>query len=172
MILMHTAVVCLLLKMSPFILWKKTLSTFLICLSTASSSAAFSDNIQTCIEKLGLNRRIVNFGVPFAQILYKPGSSVMFWCAALSIAENAGSALSLTWIVTALVMSILLSSAAPPVPGGMNACFSILLTQLHLPLTNLAVILSVASVLDFVTTATNIFSGQCVLAVTAGEQDH
>lgn len=170
-ILMHTALVCLRLKMSPFTLWEKTLSTFLICLSTASSSAAFSDNIHTCIDKFGLNRRIVNFGVPFAQILYKPSSSVMFWCAAISAAENSDSVLSLTWLITTLIMCILLSSATPPVPGGMNACFSVLFTQLHLPLTNLVVILALASILDFVTTAANIFSGQCILAITAGDFD-
>jgi len=64
-------------------------------------------------------------------------------------------------------MSIVLSTAAPPVPGGMSASFAILFAQLGLGNATLAVILSLTSILDFLVTATNIFSSQCVLAVTA-----
>lgn len=46
---------------------KKLFPTFLICLSTASSSAAFSTNVETCEKDLGIDRRIVNFGIPLGQ---------------------------------------------------------------------------------------------------------
>ena len=62
---------------------------------------------------------------------------------------------------------VVLSAAAPPVPGGMSASFAILFTQLELPMTNMAVILSLTSILDFVVTATNIFGAQCVLAIAS-----
>ena len=171
LILFHTAVTCIKTKMSPIDLWKRTLSTFLISITTASSAAAFSDNLQTCIDKLGVSKKIANFGVPFGQILYKPAVPILFWYAAVSVAEKNGVELSVTWIVTALMMVIVLSAAAPPVPGGMSASFAILFAQLDLPMENLAVILSLTSVLDFVVTAVNVFSVQNVLAVSATEMD-
>lgn len=143
------------------------MSTFIISITTASSSAAFADNIKTCTEKLGVSHRLANFGVPFGQILYKPGVSVLFWFAAVSAAESGGVEVSTVWIVTAVAICIILSAAAPPVPGGMTANFTILFTQLALPSADLAVILSLTSLLDFVVTATNIYSGQCVLAVVS-----
>lgn len=167
LILLHTLAACLRLRMRPLTLWTKTWSTFLIGLTTASTSAAFSDNLETCVKKLNVSRRIANFGVPFGQILYKPSVSVLLWYAAVSAAENAGLALSPTWIVTALMMCVVLSVAAPPVPGGMSASFAILFTQLGLPLDGLAVILSLSAILDFVVTAVLVFSGQCVLAIAA-----
>ena len=73
----------------------------------------------------------------------------------------------MAWYITAVVICIILSIAAPPVPGGMAASFTILFTQLTLPASDLGIILSLTSILDFVATATNIFTGQCVLAITA-----
>ena len=167
--ILHTLAACIRLKMAPHELWKKTASTFAIAITTASSSAAFSDNVNTCINKLGVSRKIANFGVPFGQILYKPAVSILFLCAALSAAEDGLPEVSVTWMVTALLMSIVLSAAAPPVPGGMSASFAILFAQLGLGPATLAVILSLTSILDFPVTAANIFSSQCVLAITAKE---
>jgi Na+/H+-dicarboxylate symporter len=167
LMLFHSIVTCVRMHMSPLDLWKKTLSTFIIAISTASSSAAFADNIRTCTDKLGVSPRLANFGVPFGQILYKPGVSVLFWFAAVSVAESSGVEVSVAWYVTAAVICIILSAAAPPVPGGMTASFTILFVQLALPVSNLAVVLSITSILDFLVTATNLFTGQCVLAITS-----
>ena len=67
----------------------------------------------------------------------------------------------------AVAVSIILSVASPPVPGGMTASFTILFAQLGLPASDLAVILSLTSILDFAITATDVFIQQCVLAITA-----
>lgn len=167
LLILHTLAIWLRVKIAPHELWKKTLSTFTIAVTTASSSAAFSDNLQTCIDRLGVSRRVANFGVPFGQILYKPAVSVLFLYASFSAAESSRLDVSVTWIVTALLICIVLSAAAPPVPGGMSASFAILFTQLGLETQMLAVILSLTSILDFIVTATNIFSAQCVLAIAS-----
>ena len=172
LMLMHTAITCIRMKISPMDLWKRTLSSFVIAITTASSSAVFADNIKTCTEKLGVSKRLADFGVPFGQILYKPGVSVLFWFAAISVAESEGTEVSLAWFITATAICIILSAAAPPVPGGMTASFTILFTQLSLPVSNIAIILSLTSVLDFIVTATNIFTGQCVLALASRGLEH
>ena len=50
--------------------------------------------------------------------------------------------------------------------------FTILFTQLSLPVSNIAIILSLTSVLDFIATAMNIFTGQCVLALASRGLEH
>jgi len=170
--LIHTACACIRLKISPVTLWKKTFSTFVISITTASSAAAFSDNIKTCTDDLGVSRMLANFGVPFGQILYKPGVSVLFLFAAMGVAINDNAQINMVWIITAVLVCIILSAAAPPVPGGMSASFTILFSQLGLPLEKLAVIISLTAILDFVVTATNIFSEQCILAIVNKEIDY
>ena len=167
LLILHTAICCLRLKISPVELWKRTSSTFIIAITTASSSAALPDNIRTCVDKLGISQRVANFGVPFAQILYKPHAALLFLCAAFCAAQSGLSEISVSWIIIAFVMSVVLSAAMPPVPGGMSAIFAILFAQLGLGTETLAVILSLSSILDFLTTATGVFSSQCVLAIAA-----
>lgn len=48
LLILHTVVVYVRCKITPVKLWKNSLSTFLIAITTASSSAAFTDNLQTC----------------------------------------------------------------------------------------------------------------------------
>ena len=166
MVLFHTVLACVRMRITPLDLWKRVMPTFIIAITTASSSAALTSNIKVCTEKLGISHRLANFGVPFGQILYKPGVAVLFLIAAFNTAEASGTEVSATWYIIAVVMCIVLSIAAPPVPGGMAASFSVLFAQLSLPESDLAIILSLSTILDFVITATNIFTAQCVLAVS------
>jgi Na+/H+-dicarboxylate symporter len=164
---MHTGLTVYRTKLSPITLWKKTLSTFVIAVTTASSAAAFSDNLNTCINKLGISEKFADFGVPFGQILYKPGFTAVYWCAAISEAEYCGIEISGSWLIIALFMCIVLSAATPTIPGGGTASFSILFAQLGLPLDDLGVIISLNIILDFYYTAVNLFSSQCILLNTA-----
>ena len=120
----HTVVACVRMRITPLDLWKRTLPTFFIAITTASSSAAFTSNIKTCTEELGVSHRLANFGVPFGQILYKPGVSVLFLVAVFGAAESSGTEVSLSWYITAVLICIILSLAAPPVAGGMSASFN------------------------------------------------
>ena len=167
LLLIHTAITCVRMRITPLDLWKRTFSTFIIALSTASSSAAFTENRKTCVEKLGVSPRLANFGVPFGQLIYCPGASVLFWFAAVSVAESRNVEVSIVWYVTAAAICIILSAASPPVPGGMTASFTILFNQLALPVTDLAVVMSLTSILDFVVTATDVYTQQCVLATAS-----
>lgn len=135
----------------------------MIGLTTASSSAAFADNLMSCTVKHCISPKLANFAVPFGQILYKPATAIMYWFAAVSAAERNNFAVSVPWIITVLVTCIVLSSATPPVPGGTTASSSILFTQPGLPTESLAIILALNVIQEFVRTATNLFGGQCVL---------
>ena len=48
------------LKVSPILLMKKMLPTYMIALTTASSAAAFSTNLETCERKLGIPKRAMS----------------------------------------------------------------------------------------------------------------
>jgi len=167
LLIVHTVLTCIKLKISPVLLWKKALPAFTVALTTASSSAAFSSNLDSAVKGFGISERLANFGVPMGQILYMPGVSAVFLCAAMSTAADAGTGVSLFWFVSAAVTCILLSVATPTVAGGTAASFAVLFIQLGLPTEQLAMILALNTLLDFFHTATNLFSDQCVLLLIA-----
>lgn len=81
-------------RVSFRLLVQKLLPTFLIGLTTASSSAAFATNLETCEKKLGIPPMLAHFAVPLEQVLYMPSVAVAFVATCLCMAENFGTAIT------------------------------------------------------------------------------
>ena len=166
-LILYTAFTCIHMKWTPARLWKSAFSTFFIGLTTASSSASLTDDLKTCKEKYKISPKLVNFAVPIGQIIFKPCNSVMYFFAAVCVADETGISVSLSWFVTLFIISIILSASSPPVAGGSTAGFTIMFVQLGLSLESLPVILALNAVLMYIRTATNLFTQQCILLGTA-----
>lgn len=167
----YVSMVCVRKQLKSGVLIKKLLPTFLIGLTTASSAAAFSVNVDCCENRLGIDRKIVNFGVPLGQTTFMPGASLLFILSALCMAELYGIAISLTWLIMAVVTSVILAVAAPSIPGGAVSCFTALFVQLGLPMEAVALMVTLNVVFDFITTATNLFCLQAELVELSGSVD-
>lgn len=165
--LLYALWACLRLRVSFPLVLRKLLPTYLIALSTASSSAALSSNLETCERRLGVSGRIVHFAVPLGQVMFKTGGAVGFFALALGLAEFYGVAMPLSWIVTGVLTAGLLAIAAPPVPGGSLTCYTVLLAQLGIP--DEAIGLAVAGnvILDFFMTSCGISCLQSELMLSA-----
>jgi len=143
-------------KVSPLLLMKKMLPTFLIAFTTASSVAAFSTEVDTCIKKLGIDERVANFGVPLGNVLYRPGSAIYFMLLGLFAAEVYQVAITPVFLIMLIIMSTLLAIATPPFPGGALTCYSVLFVQLGIPLEALTIAVALDIVTDFIITSTDL----------------
>lgn len=144
-------------KVSPAVLVKKSLPTFLISLATASSSAAFADSIDTCEKRFGIDKKLTNFGMPLAQLLVAPGHVAMYLGISLSLAQSYHVSSSPGWLVIALIGSFILSIATPPVVGGTLIALNVLFVQLGIPAEAVGLAAAVSILLDFFATAVNLF---------------
>ena len=151
------------------LLLKKLLPTFLIGLTTASSSAAFATNLETCEKKLGVSPVLVNFAVPLGQVLYMPGVVAAFSGICLCMAENWGVAITPAWLMTMVIVVGLLSMAMPPIPGGALTCFAVMFAQLGIPDGALALAVAISSVADFIITACDLTCLQVEVTTVAGK---
>jgi len=167
LIILYTAWICIRMKMHPGVLLKKALPTFIIGVTTASSSAAFATNRKTCSEEYGIKQQLADFGVPFGQVIFKPSVAIFYLTSALCAAEIYGVSTAGAWLVAATLMSIILSVATPPIPGGALASFTVLFSQLGIPVDAIAIVLALNIVLDFIETPTDLFGGQCMLILAA-----
>ena len=155
------------LKVSFPRLVRKLLPTYLIALSTASSSAALSTNLETCERRLGISGRIVHFAVPLGQVVFKTGGAVGFLVLALGLAEFYGVTMPLPWVVTGVLTAGLLAIAAPPVPGGSLTCYTVLLSQLGIPAEAIGLAVAGNVILDFFMTSCGISCLQSELMLSA-----
>ena len=140
-------------KVSPALLFKKTWPTYMICLTTASSAAAFGTNTRDAVEKFGIDKKLVEFGIPVGQVLFKPGVVIELFAIELSLAELCGISITLPWLMIGLITNLLLSFATPPIPGGGLMALTIAFTQLGIPMEVMGVAIAVSTIVEFPTTA-------------------
>ena len=150
-------------KVSPALLFKKAWPTFLICLTTASSAAAFGANTRDAAEKFGIDKKLVEFGIPIGQVLFKPGAVIELFSLELSFAQLYGIPITLPWLMIGLLTNLLLSFAAPPIPGGGLMALTIAFTQLGIPMEAMGVALAVSTIVDFPSTACCVSSWQLTM---------
>ena len=150
-------------KLSPLLLIKKALPTFLIALTTASSAAAFSTNIKDANKKLGIDKSLVDFGIPLGQVLFKMSEFAMFIPIVLTFAENYDIAITPMWLFLAYITVWLISFAVPPVAGGAIMGFTIVFSQLGIPMEAMAIAIALNAITDFPLTAMNVTGWQLTM---------
>lgn len=150
-------------KVSPVLLLKKAWPTLMICLTTASSAAAFGTNTRDATEKLGIDKKLVEFGIPIGQVLFKPGIIIELFCMELGFAELYGLPITLPWLMIGLLTNLLLSFAVPPIPGGGMMALTIAFTQMDIPMEVMGVAIAVSTITDFPSTAYCISSWQLAM---------
>jgi len=150
-------------KVSPALLWKKVSKTFMICLTTASSAAAFATHIGDANKKLGIHKKLAEFGIPLGQVLYKPGTVALLFALGTGFAESCGSTITVPWIIIGLITNLLVSFAIPPVPGGAMMGFTIAFSQLGIPMEMMGIALVINAIIDFPATATDVSGWQLTM---------
>ena len=163
--------ISLMKKIPPALLMKKAWQTLLIALTTASSAAAFGTNTRDANKKLGIDKKLVEFGTPIGQVLFMPGFIAMFFGLEAGLAESCGIQITLPWIIISLITNLLLSFAIPPVPGGAMMGFTIAFAQLGIPMEVMGVALAINAIVDFPATACNVSGWQLTLIDVADSLD-
>ena len=161
-------------KISPLLLVKKVLPTFFVALTTASSAAAFSTNVKDSNKKLGIDKRLVDFGIPLGQVLFKMSEFAMFIPIVLTFAENYGIAITPAWLILAYITVWLISFAVPPVAGGAIMGFTVVFAQLGIPTEAMGIAIALNAITDFPLTAMNVTGWQLTMidvADSLGELD-
>ena len=144
------------LGLSPAKLFKKLLPTFMIAVTTASSTAAFSTNMDTCEKELGISPTLTKFGIPLGQVMYMPMAAVEFLAISMILAQQFGVAITPLWIVTAVLISGIFAVAAPPIPGGSLSIWTMMFLQLDIPAEALAIAVGLSTLTDYIATAGNL----------------
>jgi Na+/H+-dicarboxylate symporter len=151
------AVTSVKMKVRPILLIKKSLPTFLIALTTASSAAAFSSNVETCENKFGIEPSFIRFGIPLGMVIHKPVTGVYNLLLVFYFARQYNVRCSFSWICIAVFICAIVAIAMPPIPGGGAVGYSLLFLQMGIPSDALAVALAMDIITDFFITAFETF---------------
>ncbi|MFI3176963.1 MAG: cation:dicarboxylase symporter family transporter [Eubacteriales bacterium] len=169
------AIYCVILKIRvkmPIIAYLRgTFTSVLISLTTGSSAAAFPESQDICMNKLGVPKKLVDFGLPLGQVIYMPGCMVVYLAAAFVMAESYTMEMTIVWLFMGYIACVIVSIATPPVAGGALTGYTIIFTQLGIPTEAIAVALIASLFLEMIGAALNVFCVQSELVLLAHSVD-
>lgn len=168
-ILFSTIFTAIRYKTSCLGLFKKLFPTMVIAATTNSSSAAYLTNTETCRSKLGIDSSLVNFGVPFTQVICMPGIASTLACVTVCLTSYYNISVTPVWYVVAVIGITLIAVAVPPIPGGGLAAYSVLFGLLGIPIEGLAAAIPIEMAMEYAATAVDLSVVQLMLVNIANK---
>lgn len=152
------------------LLIKKVLKTHYIGLITDSAFSAFSENISAC-DKLGISKKISNFGIAFGQLIFMPGYAIVYLFLSLAVAQMYDIEITLPWLFILIILCFIFGIAAIPISGCCIPYITILCSQLNLPAEGITMMAGLIIVVEFIGTGVNLTSLQMQLMLEAKKEN-
>ena len=142
--------------------------TTLVCLSSANFGAAFSTVFDSLLGA-GVDEDTANISVNLGSVFFQPACTVVFVFSSFFMASAYGVQITVTWIIMALLLSIILVGAMPNIPGASVSVITLLYAQLGIPSEGLSLMIAINAVLQFITVAVDAWCLQSeILCLNAG----
>lgn len=146
---------------------RKMRNAQLFAFSTSSSGATIPITLRTVQERLGVNRAVSSFSVPFGATINMDGTAMMQGVATVFIANLYGVELGLTGYVTVVVTAVLASIGTAAVPSVGLVMLTLVFNQVGLPVEAIGIIIGVDRLVDMTRTAVNVTGDAVVTTIVA-----
>lgn len=138
----------------------------LIAFSTTSSEAAFPKAMLN-MESIGVPRGVVSFVLPLGYTFNLDGTTLYLSLASIFVAQAAGVNLSIQQQILMMLTLMLTSKGVAAVPRASLVILAGTLASFNLPLSGIALILGVDTVMDMARTSVNVLGNCLASAVVA-----
>jgi Na+/H+-dicarboxylate symporter len=143
----------------------------LFAFSTSSSGATIPITLQTVQNRIGVDRSVSSFCVPFGATINMDGTAMMQGVATVFIANIYGIDLGLSEYLLVIITAVLASIGTAAVPSVGLVMLTMVFSQVGLPVEGIAIILGVDRLLDMVRTAVNV-SGDAVVTTIVAKSEN
>ncbi len=157
--------------LDPWIFMKKMRAAVTFAFGTSSSNATIPVTMRTLTERMGVDRSIASFTVPFGATINMDGTAIMQGVATVFLAQAYGVDLTTGQLLTVVLMATMASIGAAGVPSVGLVMLQGVLLQVGLPIEGIAIILGIDRLLDMTRTAVNITGDSVVTCIVAKSDD-
>ncbi len=154
-------------RVSPIIFLKKMRTAIVFAFSTASSNATIPVTLNTVQKRLGVDKAVASFTVPFGATINMDGTAIMQGVATVFIATVYVVDLSVIDYLSVILTATLASIGTAGVPGVGLIMLTMVLTQVGLPIEGIALIIGIDRLLDMMRTSVNITGDSMVSLLTS-----
>jgi len=173
-LLVYPTMLTVLAKLNPIKFLSKMRTPMTFAFGTASSNATIPVTMQTVTERMGVDKAVGSFSIPFGATINMDGTSIMQGVATVFIAQAYGIDLTLTQLGTVVLMATMASIGTAGVPGVGLIMLATVLTQVGIPVEGIGIIIGVDRLLDMTRTAVNVTGDcavTCIVAKSEGKLD-
>lgn len=157
-------------RVNPIMFLKKFVGVMVFAFSTSSSNATIPLNIETIVNKIGIDRRIASFTIPLGATINMDGTAIMQGVAVVFTAQLFGVPLGPVEYATVIATATLASIGTAGVPSVGLITLSMVFNSVGLPLEGIALIMGIDRILDMTRTAVNI-TGDAVCTTVVARQE-
>ncbi len=134
---------------------KKLYPSFMTALKSASVEHAYGENVLCCEKELGISKTITSSALPLGLIMFMPAGSIAMLTFTMYAAQIYGISVSFMWYIFAVILTVILMVAEPPVSGVTLLAYAAIFSQLNIPSKALAVAMVANIIFSFFTSAFN-----------------
>ncbi len=156
--------------LNPVKFIKKFFPVMMFAFSTSTSNATIPLNIDTLVEKIGVDRKIASFTIPLGATINMDGTSIMQGVAVVFAAQAYGMHLGLGGFLTVIATATLASVGTAGIPSVGLVTLSMVFTAVGIPVEAIMLIMGVDRILDMLRTAVNI-TGDAVCTTIVAHQN-
>ena len=117
---------------SASILLKKLWPTFIQTLKTGQVTDTYAMAEKCCIKELGIRKVFTERMMPLGLVLYMPVSIIGMAAFVIFAAFVSNVTITPVWMITAIVFALIMTIAAPPIPGVNILSYVVIIGQLGL----------------------------------------
>jgi len=143
----------------------------LFAFSTSSSGATIPVTMRAVQERMGVDRSVASFSVPFGATINMDGTAMMQGVATVFIANLYGVDLGLGGYVTIVLTAVLASIGTAAVPSVGLVMLTLVFAQVGLPVEAIGYIIGVDRIADMTRTAVNVTGDAVVSTIVAKSED-
>ncbi|MFA7613400.1 MAG: dicarboxylate/amino acid:cation symporter [Candidatus Caldatribacteriota bacterium] len=161
-------------KLRPLSFIKKFKEVWVFAFSTSSSNATIPLNLETCEHKLGIDKSVSSFVIPFGATINMDGTAIMQGVAVVFVAQAYGIPLGISEYLMVILTATLASIGTAGVPSVGLVMLAMVFNQVGLPVEGIGIIIGVDRLLDMLRTCVNITGDAvvgCIVAKTENKMN-
>ncbi len=137
---------------SPFLIIRRLSKSVFVAMTTASGIASYSSIKEDLTKGLGIDEKFVGFSYPIGMNMYGSNYMLVYLTVVLFLTETYGTQVSVIWLAMAGFLSVVFAMATPNVSGATLICIGIIMANLGIPNSGLALAGTLSILLDFLIT--------------------
>ncbi len=152
----YSLVIALLGRSNPITFFKAMSSVGLLAFSTSSSNAVLPENLVSCEQKLGIDKRSAAFILPLGATINMSGTAIYQGVSAVFIAQVFGLTLTLQQQLLIILTATLAAVGTAGIPGIGIITLAMVMGSAGIPAQGIGLIIGVERILDMCRTVLNV----------------